>query len=167
MKKQGNIAVGVVGAILERDGKFLLMKEVQRHIKNHPDDGKWNLPAGRIEYGDNPIEAIRKEVLEETGYLFTPTHILGIYSLVRKDIEEEVGYIQHFLKMTFLGSISKTPQASLSPDSAGIGWFRPEEIEVMDRHTLRGLDIKQMVRDYRIGKCYPLDLLAHTVSLRE
>ena len=49
MNESKNICVGVVGAIIERDGKFLLMKEIQRHIANHPDDGKWNLPAGRLE----------------------------------------------------------------------------------------------------------------------
>lgn len=161
---KNSLSVGVVGAILERDGRFLLMKEVQRHIANHPDDGKWNLPAGRIEHGDNPLEAIRKEVLEETGYEFTPTHVLGLYSLVRADIQNDIGALPHYLKITYTGTLSKNPVETLSSDSAGIKWFSPEEIYAMDRHTLRGLDIKKMVRDYLSGNRYPLKLVTHTVS---
>ncbi len=167
MSDKKNVCVGVVGAIIERDGKFLLMKEIQRHIPNHPDDGKWNLPAGRLEHGDDPIEAIRKEVIEETGYAFEPTHVLGVYSLVRKDIEQELGTLSHVLKITFVGTTSANPVVSVSDDSAGIQWFSAEEIQAMDRHVLRGLDIKAMIKDYRNGVWYPLNMLTHTVSPRD
>ena len=75
---------GVAAGLLERDGKFLL---VQENNQAHPDHGKWNQPAGWIDVGENPITAAAREVKEETGYDFTPTHLLGIYALVRKDIE--------------------------------------------------------------------------------
>lgn len=43
-------------------------------------------------------------------------------------------------------------------------WFLPEEIENMNSEILRDLDIKQMVKDYFIGKKYSLELLKHTIS---
>jgi 8-oxo-dGTP pyrophosphatase MutT (NUDIX family) len=75
-----------------RDGKILLVREAQR---KGPDNGKWNHPAGWIDVGENPIEAVKREVLEESGFTFTPKYLLGIYSLVRKDIEKELGATPH------------------------------------------------------------------------
>ena len=47
-----------------RDGKFVINKEFR-----HP-PRKWLLscPGGRIDTGESPIEAAKRELLEETGY---------------------------------------------------------------------------------------------------
>ena len=111
--------------------------------------------------GEDPFEAVKREVLEETGYSFVPTHILGVYSLVRRDIEKELGGTPHPLKVVFLGKISGKPQ-KLADDVSEAKWFSPDEIGAMD--TLRDIDIRQMVKDYLSGKKYPLELLKHTVS---
>ncbi|MBK5305478.1 MAG: NUDIX domain-containing protein [Frankiaceae bacterium] len=34
----------------------------------HGDSGKWMLPGGGIEHGEEPCEAVVREVAEETGY---------------------------------------------------------------------------------------------------
>lgn len=31
-------------------------------------DGKWEIPGGKIEFGESPEEAVKRELLEETGY---------------------------------------------------------------------------------------------------
>jgi len=147
---------GVVGAIIERDGKIILVKEA----KGVQDKGKWNHPAGWIEIGESPIEGVKREVKEETGLEFTPTHILGIYSLARKDFEP----IHHPIKIIFIGNISNEESEELTDDVSEKKWFSQEEIESMDSNTLRDLDIKKMVKDYFSAKRFPLELLAHTVS---
>lgn len=152
---------GVVGGIIERDGKILLVRESQ---KKGPDAGKWNHPAGWIDVGEDPTEAVKREVKEETGFDFAPTHILGVYSLVRKDIEEEAGATRHPIKIIFIGTISKTSNNRLYNDVSETKWFLPEEIYAMNRHTLRDLDIKQMVQNYFAGKKFPLEILTHTVA---
>ncbi|MDP3245247.1 MAG: NUDIX domain-containing protein [bacterium] len=152
---------GVVGGILERDGKILLVREAQ---EKGPDAGKWNHPAGWIEVGENPIEAVKREVLEESGFTFAPKYILGIYSLVRKDIEKETGFVHHPIKIIFVGDISEFPSGVLEDDVTEARWFPPNEIYDMDNKTLRDLDIKQMVKDYFVGKKLPLEVLTHSVA---
>jgi len=147
---------GVVGAIIEKNGKILLVKEA----KKEQDTGKWNHPAGWIEIGENPIEGVKREVKEEAGLEFSPTHILGIYSLARKDLNP----IHHPIKIIFIGDISNKETKELADDVSEKKWFAPEKIEEMDSNTLRDLDIKKMVRDYFSGKKFPLELLTHTIS---
>jgi ADP-ribose pyrophosphatase YjhB (NUDIX family) len=157
MKRVFTQTFGVVGAILERDGKILLVKEAQKI-----DHGKWSHPAGWIDVGENPIEAVKRDTKEESGFDFEPTHILGIYSLLRKGKEKELGAIPHAIKIIFIGNISDKQSKELHEDVSETKWFTPEEIYQMDSKTLRDVDIKEMVKAYFEGKKYSLDLLVHT-----
>ncbi len=150
---------GVAGAIIEKDGKILLVRETKETAK-----GQWNHPAGWIEVGENPIEAVKREVEEETGFQFIPTHILGVYSLFRKELRKKFNITPHPIKIIFIGNISKEKVGKLHNDVSETKWFSPEEIDKMDKNTLRDLDIKKMVKDYFADKQYPLELLSHTVS---
>ena len=53
-----------VAAIVEQDGRFLLVEE------NTSQGVKFNQPAGHLEPGETLIEAIKREVLEETAFVF-------------------------------------------------------------------------------------------------
>jgi phosphatase NudJ len=149
---------GVVGAILEKDGKFLLMQEA-----GGAEQGTWSHPAGWIDVGENPVEAAKREVLEESGYEFEPTHLLGIYSLVRTDRTTPERGTPHAIKLIFIGTINDEPQA-LADDSVGTKWYTSAEIEAMDGETLRDVDIKQMVRDFQAGQRFDLSVLTHTIQ---
>lgn len=144
---------GVVGALIERKGKILLVKETKATAR-----GKWSHPAGWLEVGENTVEAVKREVQEETGFNFKPEYILGIYALIKDEAE----ITHHALKIIFLGAISDKEIAELADDVSETKWFTPEEIENMDSKILRDLDIKQMVKDYFSGKKYSLNLLTHT-----
>ena len=41
-------------------------------------DGQWNLPAGGIDPGEKPAQAIVREIFEETGLVARPTRIIGV-----------------------------------------------------------------------------------------
>ncbi|MFH1030246.1 MAG: NUDIX domain-containing protein [bacterium] len=150
---------GAVGGLIEKDGKIALVQEA---VIGKPDDGKWNHPAGWLNVGENPITGAKREIEEETGFIFTPTAVLGIYSLVRKDIEKQLNGTMHPIKIIFIGDIKIEKQNNkFSEEITDLKWFTPEEIYAMDNATLREIDIKQMVKDYFSGKQYPLDLIHH------
>ena len=65
-----------VAAVIEQDGKFLLVEE-------HTAQGlKLNTPAGHLDPGESPVEGCARETLEETAHAFTPTALIGIYMRV-------------------------------------------------------------------------------------
>ena len=63
-----------VSAIVERDGRVLLTR---RGIE--PRLGMWDTPGGFIEAGEEPPDALRRELLEETGLEIEVGDFLGIY----------------------------------------------------------------------------------------
>lgn len=152
MKKVFTQTFGVVAAIIEKNGKFLLVKE-GKHEKFA--FGKWNHPAGWIEVGENPLEAVRREVKEETGFDFQPEYLLGVYSLVKKYNDST----RHPIKLVFLGKIDQGKKEKLSEDVTEAKWFSADEILTMDIDTLRDMDIKKMIRDYKAGKKYSLEII--------
>ncbi len=153
---------GVAGAIIEKEGKILLVKESQR---KGIDAGKWNHPVGWIEVGEDPIDAVKREVEEESGFKFTPAHLIGVYSLDREDFLKHGEEVHHPIKLIFTGAISESKENNnLADDVSEVKWFTPDEIYNMDSDTLRDADIKQIVKDYFSGKRYPLDIIAHTVQ---
>jgi ADP-ribose pyrophosphatase YjhB (NUDIX family) len=63
-----------VGVMVLQDGKILLVKRAMR-----PNRGKWSLPAGYLDYGEDPQATAQREVLEETGLQVTITELMGVY----------------------------------------------------------------------------------------
>jgi ADP-ribose pyrophosphatase len=56
---------GFVGAVVENDKDEILMV----HVFRYPLDSlEWEIPTGRMEEGEDPIQAAQREVLEESGY---------------------------------------------------------------------------------------------------
>jgi ADP-ribose pyrophosphatase YjhB (NUDIX family) len=50
----------------------------------------WTLPGGRIEHGEDPYDAVVREVAEETGYQVRVEQLLGVDSRTRR-VEWDAG----------------------------------------------------------------------------
>ncbi|TAH34197.1 NUDIX domain-containing protein [Candidatus Saccharibacteria bacterium] len=151
----------IVTAVIVRDGKYLLIQE------NHmPDKGKWNLPGGKLDMGEDPREAVVREVREETGLVFEPTHIVGIHSVRRTDVPgTEAGV--HVLRIAFGGKASGNVSLGVGdgtedvPEITNHQWISLEDLRALDIATIRYHDIVEFIADDAAGVSYPLSLLTH------
>lgn len=66
------VAFGVVGAILDRHGRVLLVR--QTYMTG------WRLPGGAIAHGEPPEAALRRELAEELGLSGGRVRLFGLYS---------------------------------------------------------------------------------------
>lgn len=48
--------ISIKALILDKDGKFLLCRE---------SDGRWELPGGGLDHGENPQDGLMREIKEE------------------------------------------------------------------------------------------------------
>ncbi len=63
-----------VGVLVLQEGKLLLVKRIMK-----PEIGKWSIPAGYLDYGDDPKETAVREVLEETNLEVEITGLVDVY----------------------------------------------------------------------------------------
>jgi len=65
------------GVVIEQDGQLLL---IQRN--NDPERGKWSIPAGFVDQGEDPARAAEREALEETALVVRVTALLDVIAKV-------------------------------------------------------------------------------------
>src|SRR5436190_24274418 len=65
-------------AICVRDDQLLLARWIDDHGRP-----EWTLPGGGVEHGEDPYDAVLREVEEETGYHVDLTALLGVNSIRR------------------------------------------------------------------------------------
>ena len=142
-----------VAAIIERDGRYLLIEE-------HTAEGlRLNNPAGHLDPGESPEQACAREALEETAWTFRPQALVGLYlsRFQRPATGEDVTY----LRMAFCGSLGEH-HASRALDAGIVRtlWMTPEEIRACpERH--RSPLVLHCLEDYLAGQRFPLGLV-HT-----
>lgn len=135
-----------VAAIVNNREKFLLVKE-------KPEDKVvYNQPAGHLEDNETLVDAIRREVLEETGLNFNPASLVGIYRW-RKPSSQET-----YLRFAFAGAITSNRLKPGDKDIIEALWLSLSEIEQLEGQ-LRSPQVMAGIRDYLDGIRYNLDLL--------
>lgn len=70
----------IVGGVVEKDGKFLLVQEAQEKCR-----GKWNLPAGHLDPNETIFDGAKREIFEECGCKVEISGVLQIGNKVIKD----------------------------------------------------------------------------------
>ena len=120
----GRELVPCVGAIVVDDaGRFLLIRRA-----NPPAQGQWSLPGGRVEPGEDWLDAVVRELLEETGVTARVDRFVGE---VRRDAPLGGIYvIRDYLMTIDSGDSGRTPHAG--DDALDAGWFTPEEMRGLD-----------------------------------
>lgn len=136
-----------VAAIIENSGYFLCVEETvagQRRL---------NQPAGHLEPGESLVDAVIREVREETTRAFTPEALVGVY-LWRAGPDRTT-----FLRVTFTGSAGEAdPGLQPDPEIDATVWLSPDDIRAR-REEWRSPLVMECVNDYLAGQRYPLSLL--------
>lgn len=119
------------GILFRQNRKIFLIKRA--------DDGTWCIPGGHVEAGENPGQAARREVAEETGYQYTgnmtPLSVLNDYA-------------------TYLVENSEEFEAQINDESTDSGWFpmndlpsplHPPFAQTLQQQPLNETDVAQLI----------------------
>jgi 8-oxo-dGTP pyrophosphatase MutT (NUDIX family) len=137
-----------VAAIIERHGAFLMIEERRagRLVLNQP--------AGHLDPGESILQAVVREVLEETAHPFTPTALTGIYRYLHPENRET------YVRFNFTGVVTDPrPDVRLDPEIERVLWMDAAAVDAArDRH--RTPIVERALADYLRGQRYDLGILA-------
>ena len=112
-------SVSAAGLVF-REGRVLLIRTARR---------SWEYPGGVIEQGESVLDALKREILEESGICAEPECLTGVY----QNLETRSGFgplegmtlpptVNLVFRCRYVSGI-----ASISDESLDTGWFAPDE----------------------------------------
>ena len=118
-----------VSAAIVRDGKILVVRRARA-----PAHGLYTLPGGVVEVGETLVEAVAREVLEETGMTVEPVALAGFREAVARDAQDRVE--RHFVILCFAARW-QAGEPVLNEELDEARWLVPAELAGLE--TTAGL----------------------------
>jgi 8-oxo-dGTP pyrophosphatase MutT (NUDIX family) len=143
--------VGARVLLIDPQDRVLLIHACDPHDRGHD---WWELPGGGLDEGEEPVDAARREVAEETGIVLPS---LGRKLWIRESRFHYKGRDHHRIDHVFLGRISDTaPKVALQPtenEKAGLierRWWSAAEL-VQTTAKLLPASLPRLVEDLLTG----------------
>lgn len=118
------LQVGVKAVIKNAAGHYLAL----HNLAAYPGETstRWDIPGGRIDPGEATVDALRREIREETGLaLETIESILAV-----QDILRVAGL--HVVRITYLATCENAERITLDPrEHAGFRWLTLAEFQAI------------------------------------
>lgn len=108
-----NSAPCAVALVEDGKGRLLLGR---RAIAPH--EGMWDTPGGYLDEHEHPLEALRRELLEETGLEIEPEEVIGIFSSQYGGGEDAKSIFDVAYRCRLIGG-----EMAVSDESLEAGWF--------------------------------------------
>ena len=127
--------VVAVGGIILDGEKVLLVRRGQEPLL-----GQWSIPGGAVEVGEQLPEALRREILEETGLAVRVGEIVEVLDRIIHDEQGKVRY--HYVLADYLCRV-EGGRLQAASDASEASWadrvtlaqyaLRPETLRVIEK----------------------------------
>jgi 8-oxo-dGTP diphosphatase len=145
----------IVSAAIVQEGKLLMVQEGKEHCR-----GQWGLPGGRVEPGEPLLDAIVREVFEETGYAIRVNGMTRVLRYI-----SQLGF--HCVRFNFAAEVVGGTPAIDGTEILAMRWLDFEEIAAMpDEHLRTPAIAREAIRDLCEGRIFPVDIVLDALAGR-
>ncbi|MBP0723777.1 NUDIX hydrolase [Bacillus sp. RG28] len=130
-----NGIVLVVSVSIIKDNEVLIIKENKPSAIN-----KWNMPSGRVEQGEDILNAACREVKEETGYDVNLLKTTGVYNFF-SDTNH------HVILFHFVGEIIGGSLQIVENEIIDSKWISIHELLQFEKNELRNANVLRQITE--------------------
>lgn len=120
-------------AIIRKDNKILVIK---RSGKEEVFEKLWDIPGGRMNFGEMPKESLAREIYEETGLEVNILSPFTVWSFMASDELQIIG-------ITMLADY-RSGEVALSEEHTEFKWINPNEFQNLDANNSLKKEIASM-----------------------
>ena len=128
-----------VGALIVKDNKILLVKRA-----NEPNKGKWSIPGGVVKLGESLTDALKREIMEETGLEIKVSDVVCVSEEIIKD-ENKIKF--HYVIIDFIAEVTGG-ELKVGSDALEARWVGFNELDSLEIVEF----VKKLVENIKSGK---------------
>jgi 8-oxo-dGTP diphosphatase len=129
-----------VGGVVVQHGRALIVKRA-----HEPRKGEWSLPGGIVELGETLVEAVRREIKEETGLEVEVAEVVEVFDRVHR-LDGRIQY--HFVIVDYLCRPTGGTLCA-ADDAEDVAWVTSDEI---DRYGVNDFAARVIRRGLEMAK---------------
>lgn len=121
MEQKPLVTVGAL--ICDRDGNVLM-------IQTHKWSDKWGIPGGKVKWGEDLTDGLRRETLEETGLIIDNIEFITVQEAIKSPVFYKEA---HFILVNYTAEANGVkPEVRLNDEAEDYMWISPEVAYNMD-----------------------------------
>jgi 8-oxo-dGTP pyrophosphatase MutT (NUDIX family) len=114
------VAPSVFAAVRDRDGRLLVVRRC--------DSGTWELPGGRVDVGEGAIDAVIREVAEESGVVIQVTGMVGLYTDPHYVVRSVAGEVRQPFVVVLRGAVTYGEPRPDGRETSAALWVAPDAV---------------------------------------
>jgi len=128
-----------VYSVLKYKSNYILIKKSKGPFK-----GRWDLPGGKLDFGETADEALKRELKEETGLKVRSSKLETVVSYTHKTEAEHFHHIG-VIYTSEVKDVSKLKRGPDGNDSFGAEVFSKKELRDLKLTPLTKLALKEII----------------------
>ena len=121
------VRIGTYGLAIDQRARPAIL--LTRVAPDEVDAGYWTLPGGGLDWGEHPLEGLRREFIEETGLEPRAISLLGIHSLsLTPEQRRSPGPALQVIQAIYLVAAEGSPVHEFDGSTVEAKWFPLAEL---------------------------------------
>jgi len=108
----------------------------------------WSFPGGHIELGETIFEALKREVVEETGLDIEPQQVFEVYDHI---IRDDAGRVRFHFVVNYVRSRYLSGEPCASSDAHQVRWVTEADLPALPMHPFARRTALRLVREVTPG----------------